>query len=126
VGVLIATNGWSVLSTRSATSSIAREYLRAYAQQTNELAARRAGRAAAATARDAERISATRLTIDEPARFGPCIDATVAVTVRVPLARLPFLGEVGSTSVTVTRHERIDAYRAGNRIEDGADHPCTD
>jgi hypothetical protein len=125
-GLLIATNGWSVLTTRNATSSIAREYLRAYTRQTNEPAARRAGRSAAATVRDTERIRPARVAIVEPARFGPCVDASVTVTVQVPLARLPFLGEVGSTSVSVTRHERIDAYRARNAIDDGADHPCTD
>jgi hypothetical protein len=45
--------------------------------------------------------------------FGPGAEVRVAVTYRVPVARLPFLGAVGGPAVTVgaTHHTRVDRYR---------------
>ena len=49
--------------------------------------------------------------------FGPGAEVQVVVTYRVPVARLPFLGEVGGPGVTIgaTHHTRVDRYRGLGR-----------
>ena len=123
-GLLIATNAWSVLTTRQTADSIAREYIRAYSEQPTRLAALAAGRRAAETVRSSHRIDPARLTIDEPTTFAPCARVGVTAVIRVPLARLPFLGAVGGYDVTVTQRERIDPYRAGIEPTPTTDEPC--
>jgi hypothetical protein len=123
-GLLIATNAWSVLTTRQVADSIAREYVHAYSEQPTRSAALSAAREAAETVRSTHRIDPDRLTIDEPTEFAPCALATVRVVIRVPMARLPFLGTVGGLDVTVTQRERIDPYRAGIEPVPTSDEPC--
>jgi hypothetical protein len=45
--------------------------------------------------------------------FGPGAEVRVVVTYRVPVARLPLLGDVGGPGLTVgaTHHTRVDRYR---------------
>jgi hypothetical protein len=125
VGLLIATNAWSVLTTRQAADSIAREYVHTYSEQSTRSAAVSAARQAAETVRSSHRIDPNRLSIDEPTSFAPCARVAVRVIIRVPLARLPFLGTVGGLDVTVTQRERIDPYRAGIEPAPTTDEPCT-
>ena len=49
--------------------------------------------------------------------FGPGAEVQVVVTYRVPVARLPFLGEVAGPGVTIgaTHHTRVDRYRGLGR-----------
>jgi hypothetical protein len=123
-GLLIATNAWSVLTTRQTADSIAREYIRAYTEQPTREAALSAARRAAEAVRASHRIDPARLTIDEPTTFAPCARAEVTVVMRVPLARLPFLGAVGGRDVTVTQRERIAPYRSGVEPMPTTDEPC--
>jgi hypothetical protein len=44
--------------------------------------------------------------------------------IRVPLARLPFVGGVGGLDVAVTQRKRIDPYRAGIEPAPAQDEPC--
>jgi hypothetical protein len=123
-GLLIATNVWSVVTTRQVADSIAREYLRAYTEQPTRSGARAAGERAADAVRASRRVDPERLSIEEPTAFAPCAPASVRVTISVPLARLPFIGSVGSTQVVASRRERIDAYRAGALEPALRDEPC--
>jgi hypothetical protein len=49
--------------------------------------------------------------------FGPGAEVQVVVTYRVPVARLPFLGEVAGPGVRIgaTHHTRVDRYRGLGR-----------
>jgi hypothetical protein len=124
VGLLIATNAWSILTTRQVADSIAREYVHAYSEQPTRVAALSAARRAAEAVRTSHRVDPARLTIDEPTTFGACERVEVRVVIRVPAARLPFLGAVGGVDVTVTQRERIDPYRAGIDPAPTRDEPC--
>jgi Flp pilus assembly protein TadG len=46
--------------------------------------------------------------------FGPGVEVTVAVTYRVPVARVPFVGAIAGPSLQVgaTHHTRVDRYRS--------------
>ncbi len=111
IGTLIATNAWSIVTTRTSGQAIAREYLRAYTDERSAPDALRAGRRTALLVADRRGVPAGRLTIDDPDRFGPCQMARVRVEIEVPLVRLPLLGEVGQTTVTIESDERIEPYR---------------
>jgi hypothetical protein len=123
-GLLIATNAWSVLTTRQVADSIAREYVHTYAEQPTRVAALSAARRAAETVRASHQVDPARLTIDEPTTFEACERVAVRVVIHVPLARLPFIGAVGGVDVTVTQHQRIDPYRAGIDPAPTTDEPC--
>ena len=110
-----------------ATSSAAREAGRVYVTGADRVdAERRAGvayREVLATygMRAGDPGTGMRLRVGCPAEvgsgcargFGPGAEVEVAVTYRVPVARVPFLGAVAGPGVTVgaTHHTRVDRFR---------------
>lgn len=130
-GTIVVVNAWSVLQTRRALDGAAREYLRAYTESESPDAAITAGRRSLDAVLSGERrggLHASQLRLEEPdpSRFGPCADASVVLSVEVPAARVPFIGEVASTTVRVAHTEMIDAHRevrTGATYDPGAT-PC--
>jgi hypothetical protein len=114
-----------------ATSSAAREAGRVYVTGSDRSAAeRRAARAYREVLgtygmRAEDPKAAMRLRVGCPDEvgsgcvggFGPGAEVQVVVTYRVPVARLPFLGEVAGPGVTIgaTHHTRVDRYRGLGR-----------
>jgi hypothetical protein len=110
-----------------ATSSAAREAGRVYVTGSDRVAAeRRAGLAyrevlASYGMRAGDPRARMRLRVRCPppaasgcaGGFGPGAEVEVVVTYRVPVARLPFLGDVAGPGVTIgaTHHTRVDRYR---------------
>lgn len=113
-GTLVVTNLWSIVETRTAVDAAARDYLRSYTRAENSTDATRLAEQAARAVLDGRGTPLTGLEITppDPGGFGPCGTATVTLAARVPAARVPFLGELGATEVTVTHTELIDAHRA--------------
>jgi hypothetical protein len=112
-GALMTANVWGIVETRVALDAAAREYLRAYTSGSDAVSARDAGeRAAAVTlAGRGTPLSGLRIASPDATGFGPCGVATVELTASVPVARVPFLGELASSEVRVTHTELIDAHR---------------
>ena len=70
------------------------------------------------------------LRIDVPSAdtFGPCASATVRLTATIPAARLPFLDDLGATTIEVDHTELIDPHR---EVEPGVSYsvestPCAE
>jgi hypothetical protein len=113
-------NLWAVVDTRAAVDGAARDYLRAYTAATTGADARASGRAAALAALGTRH--GDRLHIDDPsADFGPCRPATVTVRFEVPAIRAPFIGSIGTSTVTATQTELVQPY--GRAIDEGGDAP---
>lgn len=112
-GTLVLLNVWSVVETRVAGDAAAREYLRAYTRATDREAALRHAELAARTTLAARGTPLEDLRIHppDPAAFGPCGDARVLLVAAVPAARVPFLGTLGRTEVSVEHRELLDPYR---------------
>jgi hypothetical protein len=112
-GTLVILNLWSILDTRMALDTAAGEYLRTYTEQQNYFQARVLGEAAAKESLTQRGVSPGRVRIlpSEPQGFGPCAVAVVQLSTWVPWVRVPFIGGAGSTAVSVTQTELIDAHR---------------
>ncbi|CAB4558421.1 unannotated protein [freshwater metagenome] len=112
-GTLVILNLWSILDTRMALEAAAGEYLRTYTEQQNFFQARVVGEAAAKDSLAQRGITPARVEIlpSEPQGFGPCAVAVVQLRTQLPWVRVPFIGGAGSTSVSVTQTELIDAHR---------------
>jgi hypothetical protein len=123
VGTLVAVNAWSIVTSRAVADDIATSYLRAYTEGTGAADARLDGNRAADAARSSHSFAADRVEIEEPDRFAPCEMVSVTATIAVPLVRIPVVGAVGSTQITITRRERIDPYRSGGGEFEGVS-PC--
>jgi hypothetical protein len=130
-GTLLVVHAWSVLQTRRTLDGAAREYLRAYTQADDPTAAAAAGQRALVDVLVGERGSADDVAVEatpNPATFGPCAVAEVALATVVPAVRLPFVGEVGATTVAVRHTELVDAHReiASGAAYDPEATPCAD
>lgn len=112
-GTLLVVNLWSVVETRTALDAAAREYLRTYTSASDgPTAAARAEHTARSTLRE-RRTPMVQLEITPPdvSRFGPCQVSTVQLVATVPAMRLPFVADVGSTTVEVTASEMVPPHR---------------
>jgi len=112
-GTLVILNLWALLDTRMALDSAAAEYLRTYTEQQGFFQARYTADVALKDTLTQRGFSPDRVSIrvGEPQGFGPCAEVTVQLSTQVPWARVPFIGGAGSTSVSVTQSELIDAHR---------------
>ena len=110
---LLIVNAWGVVTNQGAADAIAREYLRAYTAADDREAALAAGEHVARLVADDRGLSAGRVHLTEPTAWGPCAIAQVTVTLDEPEIRAPFLGGFGTSELTVTHRDRIDAFRAG-------------
>lgn len=122
-GTLLVVNAWAVVTNRTTANSIAREYLRAYTNAPDRTEGLAAGARVARTVATAHDLPAERVRLVVPDEWGPCVVATVAVTISVPEVRAPFLGGFGTTEVTVVHHDRISGHRA-ERTGAGGTNAC--
>jgi hypothetical protein len=128
-GSLLMIHAWAVLDTHMALDAAAREYLRAYTQESTPTdALQEARRALDDVLADRERLRSTMSVTDaDPDLFGPCSPALVELSATVPAMRMPFLGELASQTVIVRHVELVDAHRefseTGDRY-DLADTAC--
>lgn len=117
-GMLLAANAWAVVDARGATSSAAREAVRAYVESPDaESALARANAAAhealAAHGRDPQRLT---LELRHPDGTGwqRCASVEATVAYRVALVELPFRGGFGDSSVVRATHAGVvDPWRSG-------------
>lgn len=112
-GVLMVVNVWAVLDHRAAVDDAASAYLRAYTAAPSRDEAHRRGLDAARRSLG-DRVGAAReLEVDAPPEaFGPCRVATVRVRLRVPVARVPFLGDLGRTTVEASGVDLVQPFGA--------------
>lgn len=111
-GLLLVVNVWAVVDTRAALDSAARDYLRAYTSAPTSSIGRDRGRVAAIDSMAARR-RGIEVEVDDPTEpFGPCRPATVRLRLRVPAIRAPFIGSIGTTTVTATETELVQPYGA--------------
>lgn len=127
-GVGLMVNTWTVIETRAALDAAAREYLRSYGEQSDAISAERAGSDAAhAVLRErGTPLDGVRVSTPDAGRFGPCQRVEITLSVEVDRMRVPFIDAIGSTTVSVTASELIDAHRevlVGDRY-DLADTAC--
>lgn len=117
-GLLVVVNAWSVVDADLATTSAAREAVRAFVEAPDEPTAVAAATLAATHAleghgRDASATSVSMTYLGD-AGWGRC--SRVAITVRHPMAavRVPVLGGYGhGFDVVETSTEIVDPWRAG-------------
>ena len=118
VGILVIFNAWLVVDARLAAASAAREGARAVAES-EESRSVSAARASAIEALEAYgRIDAGNVSVEDVefshGAFGRCTRATVTVVYDTPFVSIPFLGGVGTRTVTMSHSELVDPYRDGD------------
>jgi hypothetical protein len=118
VGTLLVANAWGVVDAKLATTSAAREAVRAYVEAPDADTAMASADAAArdAVAGHGRNPDATTVEVrhegDRP--FGRCTRVTVTVHHPVPAIRLPFIGGYGHAfDVVSSQSEVVDPYRSG-------------
>ncbi len=115
LGTMLVVNAWSVVDTKLAATSAAREAARAYVEApSEEIATTEAPAAAKETmgghGRDPGRVEVELL----DGRFARCARVTLEVRYRVPVVAVPVLGQAGSGFTVASRHsEVVDPYRSG-------------
>ena len=112
-GLLLVVNAWCVVDARLALDAAAREYLRAYTQATGPAEAATEGRAALDDVLvDRPRLAGSlSLVSPEASSFGPCSPAVVELHADVPAMHMPFIGDLGTRTVSVRHVELVDAHR---------------
>lgn len=121
-GALLVANVWAVIDAKVATTSAAREAVRAYAEAPTEREALELGEAAARDALDGHHRDvpgAVRIIAPPPGSFVRCARVAWVVEYDVPTLSLPFVGRVGGSVITArSRHaELLDAYRSGLPVD---------
>lgn len=109
-GLLLVVNVWAVVDTRAALDTAARDYLRAYTSASTSALGRAAGRDAAVASMGARERGDQIEIVDPDEAFGPCRPATVELRLDVPAIRAPFIGSIGTTTVTATETELVQPY----------------
>lgn len=114
VGALLLAAAWAVVDAKLAVVSAAREAARTYVEADSADAGVDAGTAAAAEAMSNHGRRATvEVTFDEPADFTRCAQVVARVSYDVPAVPLPWIGGLGTTTVSARHSERIDPFRDG-------------
>lgn len=116
VGLLVVVNAWAVVDAKAAASAAAREAARAFVESPSAAGAEAASLDAARAAIEAHgRDSArTELTVSAPDGLARCARVTAEVRHRLPLIRIPLLGQTGDGLTVAARHsELVDAHRSG-------------
>lgn len=112
-GLLLVVNAWCVVDARLALDAAAREYLRAYTQAEGPAQAAADGRAALDEVLvDRPQLAGSlALVSPEASAFGPCSPAVVELHADVPTVHMPFIGDLGTRTVSVRHVELVDAHR---------------
>jgi hypothetical protein len=118
VGMLLVVNAWGVVDAKQATTSAAREAVRAYVEAPDEATAVDAATGAARRSMEGHGRDSTRTTVDighaDGRSFGRCTRVTVTVHHPVPAIRLPWIGGYGHAfDVATSQSEVVDPYRSG-------------
>ncbi|MCO5313095.1 MAG: hypothetical protein M9952_09220 [Microthrixaceae bacterium] len=108
-GTMLMVNLWAVVDAHVTLDAAARDYLRAYTGAVDRDGALDAGTEAL------RRSIGERWTDIEvsapPEPFGPCRPATVRIEVTIDSVRLPFVGTIGSHTISSTQSELVQPYR---------------
>jgi len=114
VGALLAAAAWAVVDAKLAVVSAAREAARTYVEADSADEGVEAGSAAAGDAMaNHGRRGPVEVTFDEPADFTRCAQVVARVSYEVPAVPLPWIGGLGTTTVSARHSERIDPFRDG-------------
>jgi hypothetical protein len=118
IGMLLVVNAWGVVDAKQATTSAAREAVRAYVEAPDEVTATAAADEAARRSMEGPGRDSTRTTVElshaDGRAFGRCTRVTVTVHHPVPAIRLPWIGGYGHAfDVSARQSEVVDPYRSG-------------
>ena len=118
VGMLLVVNAWGVVDAKQATTSAAREAVRAYVEAPDEATAVAAAEEAARRSMEGHGRDSSRTTVEirhaDGRPFGRCTRVTVTVHHPVPALRLPWIGGYGHAfDVGASQSEVVDPYRSG-------------
>ena len=114
VGSLLAAAAWAVVDAKLAVVSAAREAARTYVEADSADEGVEEGSAAAREAMaNHGRRAPVEVTFDEPADFTRCAQVVARVSYEVPAVPLPWIGGLGTTTVSARHSERIDPFRDG-------------
>jgi hypothetical protein len=118
IGTLLVANAWGVVDAKMATTSAAREAVRAYVEAPDAPTAMTSADEAARQAMTGHGRNPAATTVDvahEGGRpFARCTRVTVTVHHPVPALRLPFIGGYGHAfDVVASQSEVVDPYRSG-------------
>jgi hypothetical protein len=118
VGMLLVVNAWGVVDAKHATTSAAREAVRAYVEAPDEATAIEAANQAARRSIEGHGRNPDRTTVEirhaDARPFGRCTRVVVTVHHPVPALRLPWIGGYGHAfDVTTSQSEVVDPYRSG-------------
>ena len=118
VGMLLVVNAWGVVDAKQATTSAAREAVRAYVEAPDEATAIAAAEEAARRSMEGHGRDSSRTTVEihhaDGRPFGRCTRVTVTVHHPVPALRLPWIGGYGHAfDVGASQSEVVDPYRSG-------------
>lgn len=113
---LLAIGVWRVSESAGAVTEAARSGARTYVEVpvgTSSTRAAGAARTAATTAAEAAGLSSVSVTIASDAGRARCAIVEVTVAGQVPALRVPWVGEVASTTVSATHRQIVDPLRSG-------------
>lgn len=114
VGALLVASTWAVVDAKLAVAAAAREAARTYVEAPSADEAGQAGSAAAADAMQGHGRSDASVTFElEAGGFRRCATVTARVSHTVPAVALPWIGGLGSITVSSRHAERIDPFRDG-------------
>lgn len=114
VGALLAASAWAVVDTKLAVVSAAREAARTFVEAESAAAAVEAGTAAAEEAMaNHGRRGPVEVAFHQPDGFERCALVTAEVRYQVPAVPLPWVGGLGTTTVSARHSERVDPFRDG-------------
>jgi len=117
-GMLIAVNAWAVVDARGQADTAAREAARAFVESDSQSRALQDARSAAALSIGDIRAGqvldvVVRSSDGGAATLARCQRIQASVTLQVGAIAMPFLGSVGSRTVTGTHSELVDPWRSG-------------
>lgn len=114
VGALLAASAWAVVDAKLAVVSAAREAARTYVEAASAEDGVESGTLAAEEAMaNHGRRAAVEVTFEAPDGFTRCAPVVARVSYEVPAVPLPWIGGLGTTTVSARHSERIDPFRDG-------------
>jgi hypothetical protein len=115
VGTILVGNAWSVVDTKLAADTAARQAVRTYVEAPDSAIAAESAQQSADGALAGYGRSPARSTLSlSSSAFGRCQRVTIEVHYRASMVELPLIGQVGvAETVTAQHSELIDPYRSG-------------
>lgn len=114
IGSLLAASAWAVVDAKLAVVSAAREAARTYVEADSADEGVAHGTLAAEEAMaNHGRHATVEVTFEAPQGFARCAQVVARVSYEVPAVPLPWIGGLGTTTVSARHSERIDPFRDG-------------